>query len=298
MERMIQESFVTNLAFTDLPPEVRLMIYPYLLRPRDKLVIEETLFPGRRVIHDLSNQTGYPFRQQFPQIKSPSAYATYNRGFIAERYRYGELLKICTKVLVLNRQVRDEALKSLYGQHLDFACSPEGLEAFLNDRPAMVLEWITNITLEVPSDSGWDKFKAVCSFIAREVRLKKLGVRINTFWWQVQPFEETERLRGNNSIARSHNTWLMDSIGQRNGEGAVEDLLKLAWAQSLLLIKELDSLDIEFDTRYAAKKLTCGAGFTRLLRTRMLKDKPHNKAQMGAQLQGDTHDADDAVARQ
>lgn len=91
---------------------------------------------------------------------------------------------------------------------------------------------------------------------------------------------------------------LMKSIEQQNGEGAVEDLLKLHWVQSLLLIKGLDSLDIEFDNRYFAKELTCGAGFTRLLRSRMLKDKVQNKAQVEAQLQGNTHDADDAVARQ
>ncbi|KAL8754126.1 MAG: hypothetical protein Q9184_005209 [Pyrenodesmia sp. 2 TL-2023] len=242
-----------------------------------------TLIPGRSVVHNLPSpsKTGYLFRQQFPAIKSPSAYATYNRCFVAERYRYGKELEICTKVLLFNRKIRDEALQSLYGQHIDFACSPEGLEAFLKDRPAMVLEWITNISVEVPSDSGWDKFNAVCSFIARELRLKKLGVCINTFWWEVQPFEETQKLQD-----------------QGDEEGAVEYLLKLHWVQSLLLIKDLDNLEIEFDKRYVAKELTCGAGFTRLLRARMLKDKTQNKAQMDAQLQGNTHDADDAVARQ
>lgn len=195
---------MTNLGFTDLPAEVRLMIYSYLLRPQDRLVIEETLIPDLSVTHNRPSKTGYLFRQQFPLIKSPSAYATYNRCFVAERYRYGKELEICTKVLLFNRKIRDEGLHSLYGQHIDFACSPEGLEAFLKDRPAMVLGWITNITLEVPSDSGWDKFNAVCSLIAGELRLKKLGVRINTFWWQVQPFEKTQRLQGNNNIARSN----------------------------------------------------------------------------------------------
>ncbi|KAL8902769.1 MAG: hypothetical protein Q9207_004397 [Kuettlingeria erythrocarpa] len=278
-ERKIQKSFTTNLAFADLPAELRLMIYSYLLRPRGRLVIDDSFVPDWNSRHDRSSKTEYLFPQQSPLIRSPSAYATYNRCLIAERHRYGEEMEICTKVMLLNRQIGDEALQCLYGQHLEFACSPEGLGAFLKDRPATVLGWITNITLEVPSESGRIKFKSVCSFIAKELRLKRLVVRINTFWWEHQPFETIQRLQGR---------W--------NGEGAVADLLKLNWVHNLLQIKNLDSLEIEFDERYAAKKLTCGVELTRLLGATMLKDRANNTAQESAR-QGQTHDAGDIMAR-
>lgn len=202
-ERTRQKSFTTNLAFTDLPAELRLTIYSYLLRPRGKLVIEDTFVLDWNSRQGLPSKTEYLFPQRSPRIRSPSAYATYNRCFIAERYRYGEEMEICTKVMLLNRQIRDEALQCFYGQHLEFACSPEGLEAFLKDRAATVLGWITNITQEVPSESGRIKFNSVCSFIAKELRLKRLAVRINTFWWEQQPFEKIQRLQGSTSFGRS-----------------------------------------------------------------------------------------------
>ncbi len=297
-ERKIQKSFTTTLAFTDLPAELRSMIYSYLLRPRDRLVIDDYFVPDWNSRHDPSSKTEYPFPQLSNRISSPPAYATYSRCLLAERRRWGEKMEICTQVMLLNRQIRDEALQCLYGQHLEFVCSPEGLEAFLKDRPATVLGWITNITLEVPSESGRIKFKSVCSFIAKELRLKRLVVRVNTFWWEHQPFEKIQRLRGSTGFARS-NIYVADPvfIGRWNGQGAVADLLKLNWVHDLLQITNLDSLDVGFENRYVAKKLTCGVEFTRLLRSMMLKDRTNNTAQENAR-QEETHDAGDVMARQ
>ncbi|KAL8718208.1 MAG: hypothetical protein Q9225_004635 [Loekoesia sp. 1 TL-2023] len=233
----------------DLPTELRWQIYGYLLRPRDRLVVEDLLLA---CVYENPKEavatTSYVFRQPSSRIQSSSAIATYRRSHTDERRRYGETIKIYTKVLLLNRQIRDEALDCLYGQHLQFSCSPDGVEAFFKDRPAETLRYITDIALAVPSETGRMKFMSLCSFIARKLRLIRLTVQINTFMWEDQPWERIQRAKD-----------------------SARDLLKLDWVQSLLLITDLEALNIEFDNRYVAKNLTIDGKFTQLLRQRMLR---------------------------
>ena len=253
MDKTIVDTFITNLSLMELPPELRLHIYGYLLRPRDRLVVEDLLlacmYDFRRA---RSTTTAYPFRCLSSRITlRSSAMATYTRSRTWERHWYGETLKIYTKVLSLNRKIRDEALECLYGQQLYFVCSPDGVEAFFKDRSVETLGYITDITLSVPSETGRHKFGSVCKFIAKELRLKKLNVWINTFLWDYQPWETIEKV---------------EDAAERDGL-----FLKLDWVQCLLFIQNLEAINIEFDHRYAARGLTVGDGFTNLLQARMLK---------------------------
>ncbi|KAL9025743.1 MAG: hypothetical protein Q9196_005488 [Gyalolechia fulgens] len=248
MERSVRNPSTTNPNLSDLPTELRWQIYGYLLRPRDQLIIDDCLLASPESIYeDCVTTSCYSFRQLSARIGSSSAMATYIRSHSEERRRYGEKLKVFTSLLLLNRQIRDEASDCLYGQRLQFACSPDGVEAFFKDRPSEVLRHITDISLLVPSETGRVKFMSLCAFVARNLQLTRLTVRINTFMWEDQPWE---RLQG--------------------AKWSTRDLMELDWVQSLLLIQNLETLNIEFDHRYAAKKLTVGEDFTRMLRKRML----------------------------
>ncbi|KAL8932932.1 MAG: hypothetical protein Q9216_006606 [Gyalolechia sp. 2 TL-2023] len=248
MEHCVRDPSKPKICLTDLPAELRWQIYGYLLRPQDRLVIDDLLLAGTEKGHQESvSTTCYAFRQLSSRIHSSSAMATYTRSPTGERRRYGERSKLFTNVLLLNRQLHDEASDCLYGQRLQFVCSPDGMEAFFQDRSAEALRHITDITLLVPSETGRTKFMSLCALVASKLRLVRLTVRINTYMWEDQPFEEIQS-RG----------------------GSASDLLELDWVQSLLLIQNLEKLNIEFDGRYEAKKLTVGDDFTKMLRKRML----------------------------
>ncbi|KAI4118319.1 MAG: hypothetical protein LQ345_001624 [Seirophora villosa] len=258
MENVMPDAVVGRAGFLDIPLELRWQIYGYLLRPGDRLIVEDALlanWSSRRQAEP--GRTVYMFRQLSSRLRlgSSSAQTTYNRCHAAERFRDGRPLKICTKVLVLNRQIRDEALPFLYGQHLRFACSPDGVQAFLDDRPDAVLQLIKHITLAVPSETGRMKFKSLCSFIARKLQLRSLDVRISTFWWEVNPFESVH-----------------------DGTCALTSLLTLDWVGSLLLIGNLDSLTVHCNDRFAMLGLTTGTDFMELLQARMVTSGVHNRA--------------------
>lgn len=268
MEQSVQDPSITNLNLMEIPTELRWQIYGYLLRPRDRLVIEDLLLASTENIYrDFVSTTCYSFRQLSSRIPSSSAMATYIRSHTEERRRYGERLELFTNVLLINRQIHDEASDCLYGQRLQFICSPDGVEAFFKDRSAEILRHITDITLLVPSETGRKKFMSLCAFVARKLQLASLTVRINTFMWEDQPWERVQRAKG-----------------------SARDLLKLDWVQSLLLIQNLETLNIEFDNRYAAKKLTVGYDFTRMLRKKMLKKGMYRESRHDDVL-GEMHDA-------
>ncbi|KAI4138291.1 MAG: hypothetical protein L6R39_006865 [Caloplaca ligustica] len=192
--------------------------------------------------------------------------ATYSRYHGAERRRYGHRLQVYTKVLWLNRQIRDEALPFLYGQHLHFACSPDGVDAFLKDQPDDVLGSIRHVTLVIPSETGRMKFMSLCSFMARALRLKILGVRVNTFLWGVNPFEK---------------------LLERKGD--IRLFLTLDWVQSLLAIRDLDSLNIAFNDRYMMKMVDMSAELTKSLQARMLTRNVYNRAELEDWLRTEKH---------
>ncbi|KAL8644698.1 MAG: hypothetical protein Q9210_007123 [Variospora velana] len=271
MENMMRDPALSRPGFLDLPPELRWQIYEYLLRPGDRLIVEDVFLanwsskrqaePGRTV---------YKFRQPSSRLRlgSSSAQATYNRCYTAERFLNNKPWKMCTKVFLLNRQIRDEASSFLYGQHLHFACSPDGVQAFLDDRPAAVLPLIKHITLAVPSETGRLKFNSLCSFIARELPLKNLHVRVSTFWWEYNPFQGMER-----------------------GTCSLTSLLTLDWAKSLLLIGNLHSLSIHFNDRFMMLGLAIGTDFTKLLQARMVTSDAPNRARCDDRLKNEALDS-------
>lgn len=255
-----------------LPMELRWQIYTYLLRPGDRLIIEDWLLanlPCKDL--DVPVRTVYMFRQPSSRlrIESSSALATYKRCcYPAHRSLYGQELKIHTNIMSVNRQVRDETLPCLYGQHLHFACSPDGVEAFLKDRSDTARCSIKHITLAIPSETGRMTFESLCSLITRELQLEKLSVRINTFWWECDPFQSI-----------------------RSGNCAMKDFWTLDWVQSLLLLKHLDTVDIVHNDWCVAEGHSIGAQFTKMLQARMLGRDIHNRAQLDDELQEVPHHA-------
>lgn len=144
--------------------------------------------------------------------------------------------------------MRAEASAVLYGQRLQFDCSPDGFRAFMDDRPPEMLSCITDIGLRVPSETGRFQWQLVCDFISKRLQLRRLHLHINTFLWDDQPWERMERTRT-----------------------SVEACLELDWVQSLLMIQNLEDLTVEFDDRYLLKEMTIGTAFTELLKSRMLR---------------------------
>lgn len=241
----------SQTCFMDLAAEIRLQIYSYLVRPGDRLLIEDTRLDQKKDHQESATTSCYPFRQLSSRILSPWTMATYAISH-ADGYRrsgYGGRPRLFANVLLLNRKIRDEVLDYLYGQHLQFNCSPDGVEAFLNDRTANTLRHVTNITILVPSETGRTKFKSVCKLIAEKLQLTRLAVQLNTFMWEDQPLERVQ-----------------------DANGSAKDLLELDWVKSLLQIQNLKSFKIQFGGRYALDKPNVGDDLTRMLRERMVSN--------------------------
>ncbi|KAL9021405.1 MAG: hypothetical protein Q9185_001413 [Variospora sp. 1 TL-2023] len=270
MENLMRDPVLSKPGFLGLPPELRWQIYEYLLQPGDRLIVEDVFLADWSSKHQAEpGRTVYMFRQPSSRLRlGPcSAQATYNRCYRPDRFFNKNPGKICTKVLRLNRQIRDEASPFLYGQHLHFACSPDGVQAFLDDRPAAVLQLIKHITLGVPSETGRLKFDSLCSFIARELPLKHLHVCVSTFLWDWNPLDGMER-----------------------GECSLTSLLMLDWAKSLLLVQNLDSLSIDFNVRFMTLDLAIGTDFTKLLQARMVTSDASNRARWDDRLKNEALD--------
>ncbi|KAL9609272.1 MAG: hypothetical protein Q9167_005941 [Letrouitia subvulpina] len=188
------------------------------------------------------------YHQTSPSIPRTTAIATYAKGGIEDYRRYGKQIELWPTILSVNKQMRAEASAVLYGQRLQFDCSPDGFRAFMDDRPQEMLLCITNIGLRVPSETGRNQWQSVCQFISKRLQLKRLHLRINTFLWDDQPWERMERTKA-----------------------GVEACLELDWVQSLLMIQNLEDLTVEFDDPYLSKKMTVGTRFTELLKSRMLR---------------------------
>ncbi|KAL8735095.1 MAG: hypothetical protein Q9181_002933 [Wetmoreana brouardii] len=236
--------------FMKIPPEIRWQVYTYLLRPADRIVIDDLILANPHG-EDVPDRSRYAFREPTSPSKPYSALVTYTRGHSQELRRFRRELSYHPKIMQLSRRIRKEATDCFYGQNLYFACRPGGVEAFLKDKSAEVLSCITNVTLLVPSESGRPEFMSLCRFIGSELRLRRLDVRINTWHWEDQPWDRVEE-----------------------GSGCAADLLELDWVNSLLLVTGLESLSIAFEGKYAAKRLTVGAELTGLLQARMLSRRP------------------------
>ncbi|KAL9602515.1 MAG: hypothetical protein Q9219_001810 [cf. Caloplaca sp. 3 TL-2023] len=248
MEKTLYLFPVNRPNFLDLPTEIRWQIYAYLLRPCGQVFIDDWLLASTYEGCSKIARTLFMYRPESARVKSSPSFATYARNLTEERRRYGQHMKIWTNILLVNRKIGHEASDCLYTQNLRFTCSPDAVEAFFMDRSAKVLQFITNITLYVPSETGRTKFMSLCSWIGKELRLKRLTVRINAWMWDEQPWQRIEAV----------------------DDSSAEDVLAIDWVQSLLLIRNLDTLQVELDARYLDEKPT-GEGFKRVLRERMLK---------------------------
>ncbi|KAL9041879.1 MAG: hypothetical protein Q9214_003957 [Letrouitia sp. 1 TL-2023] len=232
----------------ELPIEIRRIVYDFLLRPCEEIFIEDLILATSDDNIVAYKRTTYRYHQTSPSIPQTAAIATYAKGRIEQYRRYGKQIELWPTILSVNKQVRAEASAVLYGQRLQFDCSPDGFRAFMNDRPPEMLSCITNIGLRVPSETGRHQWHLVCQFISSRLHLRRLHLHINTFLWDDQPWERMERTKT-----------------------SVEACLELDWVQSLLMIQDLEDLTVEFGVRYLSKEMTIGTKFTALLKSRMLR---------------------------
>ncbi|KAI4178822.1 MAG: hypothetical protein L6R41_008194 [Letrouitia leprolyta] len=249
---IVEENFgdlpTRQTCFIDLATKIRLQIYGYLVRAGDRLLIEDMLIKGKEKNYKcFVTKSYYPFRQLSTRLRSSSVMAQYTISHISGRRWCGDRPQLFTNILLLNMQIHNEASDCLHGQRLQFYCSPDGVEAFLNDRTADTLRHTRNITILVPSENGRMKFDSLCKLIAETLPLERLTVQLNTFMWEHQPFRRVQ-----------------------DTNGSAKDLWELDWIKSLLQIQNLKTFKIEFDGQYAAKRLTVGDDLTRILRERMV----------------------------
>ncbi|KAI4214821.1 MAG: hypothetical protein LQ351_002534 [Letrouitia transgressa] len=232
----------------ELPIEIRLIVYDFLLRPCEAILIEDLILTTSNKNVVGCKRTTYRYHQTSPSIPPSTAIATYAKERIDTYRSYGKQIEIWPAILSVNKQMRAEASAVLYGQRLQFDCSPDGFRAFMDDRPLEVLGCITNIGLWVPSETGRIQWQLVCDFISKRLQLQRLHLHINTFLWHDQPWERMERTKT-----------------------SVEACLELDWVQSLLMIQNLEDLTVKFDYRYLSRGMTIGTAFTELLKSRMLR---------------------------
>jgi 2EXR family len=167
--------------FLDLPLELRLKIYSYLLPPRTHTITTQIphngYFYNTSTIPLHSASSFYPFGTSPP--KSPKSLTTYkvlNRNFrndFPELTLHVQFLRVC-------KQVKEEAEPVLYGSKgvgWEFGISLEAVSAFWGDRSAVARQCVRNIGVarEVPDveggkdggvDYAWEKF---CRFVGEEL---------------------------------------------------------------------------------------------------------------------------------
>ncbi|KAI9726134.1 MAG: hypothetical protein M1835_003785, partial [Candelina submexicana] len=105
-------------------------------------------------------------------------------------------------ILAINKQIHREAGSILYQNLFEFDCEPEGVPAFLRDRPHWALEFITRVGLHLckaESSKSTKPWRNLCKTIRKQLRLKELVLYPDgPFWedgWEWTDLDEVEWIR-------------------------------------------------------------------------------------------------------
>lgn len=214
----------TRPRFLDLPLEIRLKIYKYILPPRHHTIATQIphngFFYNTATIPQHSAQSFYPFGTQPPRNQKLTTYKILSSNF-RPNYPlpsiYPEILRVC-------KQIHAEAEPLLYGEKdtlFDFGTHLDACHAFWGDRSQVARESVRSLRIarEVPTwlgrdvygnyqvDNPWVKF---CNFIQTELTgLRNLDLTLWTTTGSVAIFpsgtnneDESENLDERENTAR------------------------------------------------------------------------------------------------
>jgi hypothetical protein len=168
--------------FMDLPLELRLKIYGYLLPSRTHTIVTQLpnngYFYNTATVPQLSAQSFYPFGRTAPKNKL-TTYKVLTTNFRSSF----PAPSIHPQIFLVSRQIRSEAEPILYGSPktvFDFGVHLEALVAFFGDRSEVARNVVKNVRIaqEIPAVENRDgtltkaadeRWTNVCSFIRSEL---------------------------------------------------------------------------------------------------------------------------------
>jgi hypothetical protein len=182
--------------FLELPIELRLKIYAYLLPARTHTIVTQIpnngYFYNTSTIPSHSAQSFYPFGRAPPKSSKLTTYKILNTNFRAEFPALG----IFPQILRVSKQVQAEAEPVLYGANgvlFDFGIYLEALSPFFRDRSERARNSVRSVRIareipEVDNREGDDavskgvdpRWESLCAFLKQElVGLRSLDL---TMW--------------------------------------------------------------------------------------------------------------------
>lgn len=237
-----------------LPPEIRLQIYEYVIRPEDtiKLVFAcdaptsnslSSLSLAPRTFGDPSTDQWLIFTRKHPPrtitLQHQSG-RTQSDGFKVHvhRSRRPDL-----GLLHVNRQLYTDVLPMLWNSmHLDFTQAFHALIPFASSLSPLARAHLNHITLRAPFHNAMDHkaWAATCSYMSSELSLKHLTVeyryRCGTLW---SPEQWQRKLAIDPHTRRPSDPAVRDALNFETGS-------VMGWEDVLLFDEDNRPKDIEF----------------------------------------------------
>jgi hypothetical protein len=163
--------------FLNLPAEVRLQIYSYLIDDNDEKTFqirsEDPKVYASRAVQQPHQRTGY-------RILAGVLYGQSK----PTTYRLASTASLHTNVLAVNRQVSEEVVKILYGEHrFDFGDNIEAIVPFLSDLRPSTRALIQEVALTKKGSVFTRDFDScewhnACASIGQTLQLRKIELRV------------------------------------------------------------------------------------------------------------------------
>ncbi|KAL3427857.1 hypothetical protein PVAG01_01366 [Phlyctema vagabunda] len=263
--------------FLDLPTEIRLKIYDYLLPARTHTIA--TQYPQNGYFYNTatiplhSAQSFYPFGRTAPRHRL-TTYKVLNTNFRIDT----PAPEICPQIFQVCRQIRDEAEPVLYGGNtiFDFGVHTDAIETFFQDRSAVARSSVRMIRIakEIPEartpesdeprevlepavDESW---ASLCKYLMNS--LQNLRVVDLTLWSST----------GSTASMPPSSTASLESHEEEKQQREKE-WREWNWTHDLLDLEVLNALNITYWGFNRSAGPPAGASFDSWLAKRMVNDR-------------------------